>query len=71
MDSLPTNATVKRACRAILGGDVSAARAELRGGLSLTPSQFRALAGALRTGAAKYGDAVRQSAPNLSPFDLT
>ena len=59
--------TVKIACRHILTGDLSAARAELGDTSSLTPTHARMIAGSLREAAKRY------NAPSLatrSPFNL-
>lgn len=56
--------TVRFAAKAILSGDYSRARAELRGMVSFSVPEFRLLARCMRRAEARYG------APKGSPFQL-
>lgn len=57
---LPSNADIKCACRAILSGDLSLARAYLGTGYAVTPTQGRMLSGSLREAALRF------NAPHLA-----
>ncbi len=58
--NLLDNATVKRACKHILAGDMTSARATVGERFSVTPAQGRMLAGSMQEAARRF------SAPALA-----